>query len=349
MLNNFINLNFSDIMLFKNELHFQSILFAINIYTLYIGGVVVQLNQLKYLLVLSEEGSYMEAAKQLNISQATISIAMKNLQDELGYQVIQRTSKGIVFTEKGEQLLEKARLLDIELQKISKIKYSLFHNMSGAVHLAGASYGQILQLVDLIIFLQKKYPKVRFHIDDCSNMKIIEGVRQGKYLAGFLQLNSIDDFYFHGLIVKNNLEFESLESGNMYFCVSSKFPLLAEKQVELSEFLKNTVITSRYQMSDYFLEYFRQRGYQDKIVVMHDVYTSRRMVDQSEQYSIFLPEFGVLDSSTGCNSYIMPIKDFECRYTFGLIYRKNSLLNKEKELIHMIKDAWYFIKKGEQL
>ncbi len=306
----------------------------------------MQLSQLKYLLVLSKEGSYLNAAKQLNVSQSTISMAIKNLQDELGYQIVQRTGKGLVFTEKGRLLLEKAALIDIELQKLQNIRYSLFSDMSGSVHIAGASYGQILQLVDLIIFLQKQYPGIQFHLDDRSNMRIIDGVCQGKYLAGFLQLNSIDDFYFQGLIAKNDLEFDVLEKGNMCFAAGSNFPLLQKEEVEFKEFLQSTVITSRYQMTDYFLDYLRQRGYDKKIVVMNDIYTSRKMIDQSEIYSSFIPEFGTEDSNTIGNLHIIPIKDFNCCYTFGLIYRKNSLLSRERELIRILKNSWYMMKNG---
>ena len=92
------------------------------------GGGRMQLNQLDYLLALSREGSYQKAAKRLHVSQSTISMAIKNLEDELDYLLVQRSSKGISFTEKGKLVLEKAAAIDTELQELLNLKNTFLDN-----------------------------------------------------------------------------------------------------------------------------------------------------------------------------------------------------------------------------
>ena len=125
----------------------------------------MQLNQLQFLLALSKEGSYLKTAKRLNVSQSTISMAIKNLEDELNYQIVQRSNKGISFTEKGQQVLEIAALIDMDIRELLNLKNTFLDEMSGKVFIAGASHGYNLQLVDLIIQLQKQYSKIgRAHV-----------------------------------------------------------------------------------------------------------------------------------------------------------------------------------------
>ncbi len=142
----------------------------------------MQLNQLDYLLALSREGSYQKAAKRLHVSQSTISMAIKNLEDELDYLLVQRSSKGISFTEKGKLVLEKAAAIDTELQELLNLKNTFLDEMAGKVFITGASHYYNLQLVDLIIQLQEQYPRLQICLEDRNNLEIIREVAQGKVI-----------------------------------------------------------------------------------------------------------------------------------------------------------------------
>lgn len=69
----------------------------------------MELRQLKYFLMVAKTLSFSEAAKRLYITQGTLSQQIKQLEDELGFQLFSRTSHSVALTEAGEKLLPAAK------------------------------------------------------------------------------------------------------------------------------------------------------------------------------------------------------------------------------------------------
>ena len=80
------------------------------------------LNQLKYVIALSEENSINEAAKKLFISQPALTSALKSLEEEIGFDIFLRTKSGISLTVKGSEFLGYAKSV-IEQYDILDAKY----------------------------------------------------------------------------------------------------------------------------------------------------------------------------------------------------------------------------------
>ena len=65
----------------------------------------MKIQQLEYVIAIAQEGSITRAAKQLFQAQPNISIALKELEAELGIQIFNRTPNGMVLTPEGEEFL----------------------------------------------------------------------------------------------------------------------------------------------------------------------------------------------------------------------------------------------------
>ena len=63
------------------------------------------LQQLQYLVALAESNSINQAAQNLFVSQSGISKAIKQLESELGFPLLERSSRGITFTSRGTEFL----------------------------------------------------------------------------------------------------------------------------------------------------------------------------------------------------------------------------------------------------
>jgi molybdenum-dependent DNA-binding transcriptional regulator ModE len=72
-------------------------------------GNVMTLQQLRYIIKIVECGSITEAAKQLYITQPSLSAAVKELEKELGIEIFYRTTKGISLSADGTEFLSYAR------------------------------------------------------------------------------------------------------------------------------------------------------------------------------------------------------------------------------------------------
>jgi DNA-binding transcriptional LysR family regulator len=91
------------------------------------------LQQLKYIIKTVECGSISEAAKQLFISQPSLSSAIRELENELGIEIFSRSAKGITLSTDGaeflsyaRQVVEQAGLLEV-LNGFARSRPSIMH------------------------------------------------------------------------------------------------------------------------------------------------------------------------------------------------------------------------------
>ena len=80
------------------------------------------LAQLKYVITVAETKSMNEAAKQLFISQPSLSSAIKDLEEEIGVEVFRRSNKGVFVTPEGEEFVGYARQV-VEQYKLIETKF----------------------------------------------------------------------------------------------------------------------------------------------------------------------------------------------------------------------------------
>ena len=72
------------------------------------GVAGVEFRQIRYALSVAKERSFTKAAARLNISQSAVSEQVKLLEDEIGFALFRRTSRGIDVTERGRTFLYEA-------------------------------------------------------------------------------------------------------------------------------------------------------------------------------------------------------------------------------------------------
>ena len=80
------------------------------------------LTQLKYVITIADTGSMNEAAKLLFISQPSLSLALKELEHEIGTELFKRSNRGVVLTPEGQEFLGYARQVT-EQYKLMESRY----------------------------------------------------------------------------------------------------------------------------------------------------------------------------------------------------------------------------------
>ena len=67
------------------------------------------LQQLKYVIAIADSGSVNSAAKSLYLSQPSLSSAVRELEEEIGFELFRRSNRGVTVTAGGEEFLNYAR------------------------------------------------------------------------------------------------------------------------------------------------------------------------------------------------------------------------------------------------
>ena len=138
------------------------------------------LTELRYIVAVSQKKHFGRAAQACCVSQPTLSIAIKKLEDELDVRLFERSSKNeIRITEIGQQVINQAYIVLQEAQILNEIAQQGKDPLSGQFKL-GVIYtiGPYL-LPDLIPRLTRTAPKLKLIIEENFTANLFHSLKQG--------------------------------------------------------------------------------------------------------------------------------------------------------------------------
>ena len=138
------------------------------------------LTELRYIVAVSQKNHFGKAAQACFVSQPTLSIAIKKLEEELGVRLFERSSKNeIRITEIGQQVINQAYIVLQEAQMLSEIAQQGKDPLSGPFRL-GVIYtiGPYL-LPSLIPVLTKNVPNLKLIIEENFTANLFQSLKQG--------------------------------------------------------------------------------------------------------------------------------------------------------------------------
>ncbi|MEZ5503011.1 MAG: hydrogen peroxide-inducible genes activator [Halioglobus sp.] len=146
------------------------------------------LTELRYLVALSETGHFRKAAEQCNVSQPTLSIAIKKLEEELGISLFERARHKVATTPIGERVVEQARMVLRETQTLRHLA-ELGKDPMGSMLSVGAIYtvGPYL-FPRLVSRLQLLAPKMPLFIEENYTAVLRGKLTNGELDAIFVAL-----------------------------------------------------------------------------------------------------------------------------------------------------------------
>jgi LysR family transcriptional regulator, transcriptional activator of the cysJI operon len=150
-------------------------------------GWSVHLDAMRYFLMIVEERSISKGAARAHISQSALSQTIQKLEEDLGYQLMLRSNRGITLTGAGEIVRRYAETLtrgyDRMLEELSLSTESQhFVGISGTYSLAAYS------LPCMLYKIKKMFPKHQYSLDAKNAEDIIRDVREGLTDLGFVDI-----------------------------------------------------------------------------------------------------------------------------------------------------------------
>ncbi|HWD63913.1 MAG TPA: LysR substrate-binding domain-containing protein [Solirubrobacteraceae bacterium] len=148
----------------------------------------MDLRQLRYLVALSEEGSFTRAAAREHVAQPALSQQIRRLEEELGITLVERTTRSLAITDAGELLIARARRALAELEAARDDLLRLKGIRSGRVNLGVMhTMGPIDISLALAVF-HERYPEVELTVREQSSEELAELLRVDELDLAFLSV-----------------------------------------------------------------------------------------------------------------------------------------------------------------
>lgn len=192
--------------------------------------------QLLYFAQTAETGSMRLAAQQLFVSQPSLSQAIHQLEDDLGYKLFNRTSSGVVLTPEGEEALEITRQILTLSKQLKRLDITCkdneaLHNLPSFFKIYCTSHQNGFLLGDILSIAKKDYPTVSFSVHEHFIQAVFEALNEN--------LNSLGIFITNKHTLSNlketfqNLEIRIFQQKQAHILVNKLSPLSSKNTVTL--------------------------------------------------------------------------------------------------------------------
>jgi DNA-binding transcriptional LysR family regulator len=185
----------------------------------------VELFQLRYFLAVAEHLSFTRAAKTLHLSQPPLSQQIKRLEDELGGELFQRSSRMVRLTDLGEAFLPRARSILLQTDDAAQ-EIRARTGLEKGVLRVGASGALAYHLLPLLIVEYRAlYPNIDLHIVEHRTPHLLDSAERHEIDVALIRLP-------HD---KTKLSITVLRDEPLVAALPKSHPLAGETSVELKQ------------------------------------------------------------------------------------------------------------------
>ena len=190
------------------------------------------LQQLKYALTIADCGSMNEAAKQLFLSQPSLSETIKELENEIGLDIFLRSNRGIVITPEGEEFLSYAKQV-IDQYELLQSKY-IEKNIKKKFSVSTQHYTfAVKAFVETVKQIGMEH--YEFAVHETTTASVIENVKNFKSEIGVLYQNDFNEKVLNKMFKENGMEFVELFSCDTFVYIWKGHPLAKQKVISMEE------------------------------------------------------------------------------------------------------------------
>lgn len=209
----------------------------------------MEIRQLRAFVAIAEAKTFTAGAKRVHVTQAAISMQIRQLEDEVGLPLFTRTPRRVLLTEAGELLLERARKIlrehDTALEELAEI--------------AGAEYGRLRigssssmfttnQLPTILRRLKEKFPQADVTVVSGTSAVLVQKIINGEIDVAFVSLP----------VENSNIQTELLFSDEIVAIANPKHALSKQRVISAAALAAEPLIlgekggNTRRQLDDFF-------------------------------------------------------------------------------------------------
>lgn len=182
----------------------------------------MNLRDLKYLIEVAKEQHFARAAEKSFVSQPTLSMQIKKLEDELEVQIFERSQKKFLVTKIGEEIIKKAEIILREAEEIKNLAKNSKDPFSGEIRIGAFPTLAAYFFPKVIGRISKKFPQLKILLIEDKTETLLHKLKNGKIDAAFIAI-PCEDF---------GLESQEIFSEEFLLAVPQKHALAAKKKIQ---------------------------------------------------------------------------------------------------------------------
>lgn len=191
------------------------------------------LQQLHYIITISETGTLSKAAEVLYVSQPSLSDAVQDLERELGFALFFRSSRGMSLTNDGLEFISHARAVYSQYEMLME-KYGKGGKQKKKFGISTQHYSfAVKSFVEMV--KQFNTAEYEFAIRETKTREVIEDVHTFKSEIGIIYLSDFNRQVITKLLKVNDLEFHKLIDCDAYVYIWKGHPLAKCKAIRFEQ------------------------------------------------------------------------------------------------------------------
>jgi DNA-binding transcriptional LysR family regulator len=279
----------------------------------------MELRHLRYFIAVAEEENVTRASQRLHVSQPALSRQIHDLEDEIGFKLLERRAKSVHLTEAGRVFLIEARAVLQRAEEAVKTAQAKAGGLQGELAVGYAPSLTVQILPKALRIFQAEFPGVRVRLHDLSTEEMIAGLNEGKLQVTLQVMPSPK--------MLRGLRFQELARYPLRVAVPPGHALARMRSLTLAQIVREPLVG--YSRKDYpeycdrLEELFPKKSGIPRIVEEHDGVTSLIAAVESGRGIALVPS--CVACMVGPRLKLVPLKPAGSPIVVGALLREGKI------------------------
>lgn len=290
---------------------------------------ILDIKHLQYFIEVANANSFSRAADNLFITQPTISKMIKNLEEELGVALFDRSKKQLTLTDAGRIILEQANLIDQAFHNLEEELDNLTELKRGHIRIGLPPIFDAHMFLKILSHFHEKYPGITFQLVEDGSRKIEDDVENNLLDVGIIVLPTKNEIFEHFFFMEEDLR----------LILHTTHPLAERQEVDLAELANESFIlfNKDFVLNDRIIKSCKSAGFHPNIISES---SQRSFIEDMVAWKLgiaLIPESICKNLKENVKS-VKVVNPSIC-WKLGIIWSKNQYLSfAAKEWLHFTKE-----------
>lgn len=285
----------------------------------------MNLNKIYYAIEVSKTGSISKAAKNLYTSQPAISMAINDLEKELGFKIFQRSQSGTQTTSKGLEYLIKCQDLISKYKEIQR-QYCSDNNDISELRISSQHFNFAVSAFMKLIEKYKDSP-FKFYLKETTSLHAINHVENDYSDLSFIYINKSYREAIFNLFKEKSLTYVSIAKVIPHVFINKDHPLANKNLIKISDLYDYPMIIYEQDDTQILPEEFVNLPNHKQIIYTQDRGTTLGLISNTNSFNVGT---GCLHPSNGfSNIKTVKLENPEnLSMDIGYVYKSSKNLSK---------------------